>query len=279
MAAPEAGGGRTRAAALLAAAALLSGCLAVTRPIVKIGLVAPFEGRYRSVGYEVIYAVRLAVREANAAGGLAGRSIQLVALDDSGDPALAAEQARKMDADPQVVGVLGHWLDTTTQASAPEYARLGLPLVAASAGPLPAGSLRLWTAGACQLETGAGCVHALEDLRLLPVPAAGVTVTVPAPLPDDSTDPDFSRRYRSISNGVEPGFNAVLAYDGARLLLSAVDRAAGRDGAPTRAGVGAALAAAPFSGLSGVIVFSSDGNWAHPGVHTYRWQDGRLRPP
>ena len=38
----------------------LSACAASTQPVVKIGLVAPFEGRYRQIGYEAIYAARLA---------------------------------------------------------------------------------------------------------------------------------------------------------------------------------------------------------------------------
>lgn len=117
-----------RAIFWLCAVFLLAGC-AVTRPTVKIGLVAPFEGRYRQVGYEVIFAVRLAVREANAAGGVAGHTVELVALDDQGDPARAIEQAHKLSLDPQVYVVLGHWLTATTEAAAPEYARLGLPLL------------------------------------------------------------------------------------------------------------------------------------------------------
>src|SRR5919108_607445 len=79
---------------LTGVAFVLTACVPVTRPVVKIGLVAPFEGRYREVGYEVIYAVRLAVREANAGGGVAGYSVELTALDDGGDSALAAHQAR-----------------------------------------------------------------------------------------------------------------------------------------------------------------------------------------
>jgi ABC-type branched-subunit amino acid transport system substrate-binding protein len=124
---------------------LLSACYPVTRPVVKIALVAPFEGRYRDVGYEVVYAVRLAVQEANVGGGLAGYSIELLSLDDSGSPEMAALQARKVAADPQVVGVIGHWLDATTLAAAPEYDAEGIPLLATTASPdLPASAFRLW---------------------------------------------------------------------------------------------------------------------------------------
>lgn len=100
------------------------------RPTVKIGLVAPFEGRYRYVGYDVIYAVRLALREANAAGGVGGHNVELVAYDDGADPAMAIEQARKLTTDPQVVAVIGHFREETTFAASNVYAEAGIPLVA-----------------------------------------------------------------------------------------------------------------------------------------------------
>ncbi len=50
---------------------------------VKIGLVAPFEGSYRSIGYDAVYAARLVVREINATGGIDGVRLELVAYDIS----------------------------------------------------------------------------------------------------------------------------------------------------------------------------------------------------
>lgn len=102
------------------------------RPTVKIGLVAPFEGRYRYVGYDVIYAVRLALREANEGGGLNGHGVELAAFDDRGDPAAAGEQVPKLAVDPQVLAALGHFRRETTLAAAPGYADAGLPLLAAA---------------------------------------------------------------------------------------------------------------------------------------------------
>ncbi len=110
--------------------------LARTRPVLKIGLVAPFEGHYRYVGYDAIYAARLAVREANAAGGVAGYTVELVAYDDGGDPATARKVAQALALDDAVVAVIGHWLDETTLAAAPVYAEAGLPLLAPSSHPL-----------------------------------------------------------------------------------------------------------------------------------------------
>jgi ABC-type branched-subunit amino acid transport system substrate-binding protein len=97
------------------------------KPTVKIGLSAPFEGRYRDLGYEVLHAVRLAVRQRNESGGVGGRYlVELVALNDFNQAGEAIQQAREMDVDPGVLGVLGGWSPETARASSPEYERLGL---------------------------------------------------------------------------------------------------------------------------------------------------------
>lgn len=110
---------------------LLSGCAALgsTSPVVKIGLVAPFEGLRRHLGYDVLYAVKLAVRERNAAGGVSGYMVELVALDDGDDPAQARLQARKMIVDADVRGVIGHFSDEAALAALDEYHQAGLALI------------------------------------------------------------------------------------------------------------------------------------------------------
>jgi len=112
-------------------AASLTACRfpGAVRPVVKLGLVAPFEGRYRYVGYDVIYAVRLAVREVNAAGGVGGYGVELIAYDDGADPALAVEQARKLAVDPAVVAAIGHFREETTRSAVSVYAEAGMSLV------------------------------------------------------------------------------------------------------------------------------------------------------
>jgi len=263
---------------LLLSSFFLSSCLPVTRPVVKIGLVAPFEGRYRHLGYEVIYAVRLAVRAANAADGLAGYSVELAALDDSGDPEMAIEQARKLATDPQVVAVLGHWLDATTATAAPEYARLRLPLlIPFSTSALPDSAYRLWHAP-CLWVTLAGCFNTVEELAILN--SGPITVTSAVPLPADSTDPSFADRYRAISNGFEPRLAAVLAYDATHLLFDAIVRDIGANGAPSRAGVRAQLAQSDYTGLSGNFSFDAEREWQRAGQEwVYVWRDGRLVRP
>lgn len=305
---------RRAATWLLAAALCLPACVPVTRPVVKIGLVAPFEGRYRDVGYEVIYAVRLAVREANAAGGAAGYSIELTALDDRGDAASAVEQARKLATDPQIAGVIGDWLDATTLSAAPIYAAEGIPYLATAATALPPVAFRLWLTAAAIREAAASAsgelcplpCDSLENLDWLAQTRAGGSATTvfgpplwgqpqfaalagglsngvrfiaPAPYPADSADPSFAARYRAISNGVEPRSNAVLAYDAAHLLFAAIAHSVQRGRTPSRSGVSDALAQTSFQGLSGPIHFDSEHNWAEARGWVYEWQAGKVIRP
>lgn len=105
-------------------------------PILKIGLVAPFEGQHRAIGYDVIYSARLAIREINQANGIGGYRLALVAVDDGGTPELAAQAAASLVLDPQVVVVVGHWLTPTTALVGGIYEEAGLPLVRMGQPPL-----------------------------------------------------------------------------------------------------------------------------------------------
>ncbi len=98
-------------------------------PVVKIGLVAPFEGEQRAIGYDVIYATRLAVRQVNEAGGIEGHRVALVAYDDSTYPDEAQSVAEALIVDPGIVAVIGHWTPETNAAAQPLYDKAGLAWV------------------------------------------------------------------------------------------------------------------------------------------------------
>ncbi|HNS51506.1 MAG TPA: ABC transporter substrate-binding protein [Anaerolineae bacterium] len=109
---------------------------------VKLGLSAPFEGLYRDLGYEALYAARLAVRQVNQAGGIGGGYlVELVALNDMNDAQEAAAQAVEMAVDVGILGVIGGLSPRTATASAPEYATRGLALVTPFAAPRYLGEL------------------------------------------------------------------------------------------------------------------------------------------
>ncbi len=116
---------------------IMCGCLNAA-PVVKVGLVAPFEGRHRDIGYDVLYSARLAVREINAAGGIDGTRIALVALDDGGTPEFAQATAGSLVIDPGVVAVVGHWLPETNETAAPIYQKGNLAFLAGGDAPFRA---------------------------------------------------------------------------------------------------------------------------------------------
>ncbi|MEA3346436.1 MAG: branched-chain amino acid ABC transporter substrate-binding protein [Chloroflexota bacterium] len=109
----------------------LTGCALPdsTQPVVKIGLIAPLEGWYRARGYDALWAVRLAIQEANRAGGVAGYQVELVALDDHLSPYWASHRARELVADPAVMGVVGGFSPAAVQAARPACSKAGLPLI------------------------------------------------------------------------------------------------------------------------------------------------------
>jgi branched-chain amino acid transport system substrate-binding protein len=123
---------------IIVAGMSFSGCNSVT-PVVKIGLVGPFEGKHRDIGYDVIYSERMAVREVNRRGGIGDYRLALVALDDFGDPDSAKEMAASLATDEAVMVVIGHWLPETSQSAALVYEEQGVPIILA--GEVPFGPI------------------------------------------------------------------------------------------------------------------------------------------
>ena len=74
-----------------------------TRPVVKIGLLAPFEGLHRESGYEALSAMRAALADYP----LVEVEALPLALDTSADPTQARRAALKMLRDDSVVAVVG----------------------------------------------------------------------------------------------------------------------------------------------------------------------------
>jgi branched-chain amino acid transport system substrate-binding protein len=66
-------------------------------------------------------AAELAIREINGAGGVRGRSLELVVRDDSADAVRAVGVARQLYDDPSVVAVIGHLTSGTTLAASALY--------------------------------------------------------------------------------------------------------------------------------------------------------------
>lgn len=255
---------------------LFSACVSSTKPSIKIALIGPFEGRYRDVGIEVIYAARLAIREVNAQGGVGGYTVELMGFDDGGDPDQATMQAKKVATDPQVVAAIGNWLPSTTQAAATVYDRVDIPFVAmSSANDFPSSTFRLWNR---ESTCPSPCIT-LDDWFTNRHLLITNYFIAPSPLPQDSTDPSFADRHKKISQGVEPRFLATLAYDATKILFAAIERDVKANGKPTRLGVAAALTQTDYNGLSGRITFDANRKWNEGKGWVYKWEEGKIKRP
>jgi branched-chain amino acid transport system substrate-binding protein len=63
---------------------------------IRIGVVTPLSGTYAGIGQQVRWGLDLAAREINAAGGVAGRPLELIYEDEEANPAVAVQKAEKL---------------------------------------------------------------------------------------------------------------------------------------------------------------------------------------
>ncbi len=123
---------------------VVAGCAmpAGAAPVVKIGVIAPFEGIGRPLGYAILPIVRADLAQANADGLLGRYRVALVVLNDDLDPASAAAQARVLAQDPDVMAVLGPFSEDAAAAAVPLLAQAGIPTLLAAPAATPSPSLR-----------------------------------------------------------------------------------------------------------------------------------------
>jgi branched-chain amino acid transport system substrate-binding protein len=112
-----------RRAALLGAAALpafaIGGrALAQGAPVV-FGALPPLTGAGGPYGPAMLRAIQGVVEQANAAGGIRGRQIRVVAEDDQTNPDAGVRGARKLIDVDRVSAVMGTWASAVTTAVAP----------------------------------------------------------------------------------------------------------------------------------------------------------------
>lgn len=263
---------------------LFAACTPV-QPPTKVALLAPFEGRYREIGYNALYAARLAMQDAGST------QIELLPVDDGGTSVSANSRAHALQRDPQLAAVLVVG-PASTEATVLESLS-GIPtLVVGHWGAQPEGDhvfvlasreidalltipARVEVTDEALFDDPTRAVIgneilALEQFRLLGAAYEDVTVLTSAALPSTS----FATRYHeSDPFAPEPGLLASLTYDATGMVINVV-RQHGRD----RAAVRDALAQATYSGFNGLIQFE-EGYWQNAPLHTYAYNDdGELFP-
>ena len=100
---------------------------------VKIGFNVPLTGFAAADGKSALVGAELAVEQANAAGGVNGKSVELVVYDDQASPKEAVPIAQKLiERDGVLVGVSGSY-SGATRAAAGIYQESGVPYISAYA--------------------------------------------------------------------------------------------------------------------------------------------------
>ncbi len=117
----------------LAVACMALACQRAPGQAVLIGMVGSLTGPEAHFGLGTRDGVTLAMEEANAAGGVAGRPLALRAYDAQSKPEEAASAAMRLVLQDKVLLVIGENASSNTLAMAPAMAAAQVPLISPSA--------------------------------------------------------------------------------------------------------------------------------------------------
>jgi len=197
-----------------------SSATSTSKPVVKIGVLAPLDAGLTEFGQGIRNSVQVAVDQANQRNAIPGWKIELLAVNDSSDPPTGAAAAATLVADPEVIGVVGPYNSGVAEAALPALAAAKLALVSPSntlasltLGPDPANPVRPYdtyfrmvASDALQAPFLAKSVYArgirnvavvsetkavskgLADAFATAFTAEGGTVTIQQVVPDGATD-------------------------------------------------------------------------------------------
>jgi hypothetical protein len=254
----------------------LSACavMRVETPV-KIALLTSFEGRYREIGYNALYAAQLALSASNTS------NITLLPVDDGGSITSATDRARALAKDPAVklVLVLGIY------ATAPgvQQAAGSVPVLIAghwNAKPVSENTFILTNPG-MDTEVTTPENFVITDAQALQPPVTGsellslyqfpklrddlhsIMVVSASTLPDE----DFRARYLVMNQfAPEPGLAATLVYDATRMSIQSIQTQT-------------PLSQMTYSGINGTISFDENRYWQDAPIHVYFYgRDRKLMP-
>lgn len=100
---------------------------------VKIGLIAPTTGQVAVYGQAVQNAVEQAVEEQNAAGGILGKQIELIAYDNKGDATESVNAFNRLVDNDGIDAFIGAVISSTTLTVGPLAVEAGIPMITPTA--------------------------------------------------------------------------------------------------------------------------------------------------
>ena len=115
-------------------------CFSRTPGPIRVAASYPETGRLSADGTKMRAGYALGVEMLNERGGIGGRLVELVTLDDRSNPQLAASRYRQFVADSSIDALLGPYASSVTESVLPVTEAASKPLIAAMAA-----STSLWT--------------------------------------------------------------------------------------------------------------------------------------
>lgn len=94
----------------------------------KIAVVVPI-GKSESIAKEILRGVAQKQNEINQQGGINGRYLQVLIVNDNNDPQLAQQVASQLGKDKSILAVMGHNSSNATIPAAQEYEKSGLVMI------------------------------------------------------------------------------------------------------------------------------------------------------
>ncbi|MBQ6056757.1 MAG: ABC transporter substrate-binding protein [Treponema sp.] len=104
------------ALSLAMAGLLVLGCSGKSEDVIKVGSIGPLSGPVAVYGVECKNGIELAVEEINAAGGVNGKMLKIVAEDDEGNPEKSVSAYKKLTTKDGIKLVIGSLTSGCTQA-------------------------------------------------------------------------------------------------------------------------------------------------------------------
>ena len=136
---------------------------------IKIGEFASLTGKEATYGQTVNKGTRLAFEEANAAGGVLGRKLELITEDDQSKPGESATVVKKLISRDKVVAILGELTSGRTLEAAPIAQTAKIPLVSPGATAVEVTAKGNFIFRVCFIDEFQGTVMAKFALETLKV--------------------------------------------------------------------------------------------------------------
>ena len=120
-------------AAVLLMAGILSGCGGASSNEIKIGVLNEMTGGNATMGTSSANGAKMAIKEANAKGGVLGKQIQAVVADNKSEPSEAANAMTKLATQDKVVAITGMFASSNAIAASSVAESTKVPFLAVGA--------------------------------------------------------------------------------------------------------------------------------------------------